>query len=78
MMIGHEVAEILAQKFNPNPNVKISLDGHVYSVIVNQQCQPHNEAVRLPRKLLKLEQSKYSEYNLENEFLQRPIDIIKV
>ena len=35
MIIGREVAEILAQKSNPNPNsnVKISLDVHVYSIM---------------------------------------------
>ena len=32
MMIGHEIAEILAKKLNPNPNpnMKISLHVHVY------------------------------------------------
>ena len=44
----------------------------------NEQCKPDDEAVlmKLSRKLLNVKQSQYVEYNLQVEFLHRPINIV--
>ena len=59
-------------------NAYFKNDGPWEVLFVEQQCKPdnYNIMMKILRRIVKIEQDKYQDYNLDDSFLDRPLDII--